>query len=101
VNFSKNLKNILIRKIEISDLSGEEEYREIRDLSFKETEAAVCVYSIINRNSFDTMEEKINQLFETSGNKNLPIILIANKIDLEDQRVVSKEEGQKLAEKFG
>ena len=43
--------------------------------------------------------EWMDSIVELKGN-NFPIVLIGNKSDLEDKRMISKEEGQELSEKY-
>jgi small GTP-binding protein len=56
----------------------------------------IFVYSIDKRNSFENLKAKIKEI-KTKSKKEAHYILVGNKIDLEEQRVVKKEEGEKLA----
>ena len=56
----------------------------------------IFVYSIDDRNSFENLKEKINEI-KTKSKKNAHFILVGNKVDLETKRVVKKEEGENLA----
>jgi GTPase KRas protein len=67
-----------------------------------EAEGFMLVYSVVDKKSFDrvqTLQKKIVQLKEKV--KVVPVILVANKIDLKDKRTVSKEEGENLAKQYG
>ena len=68
----------------------------------RDAEGFMVVYSITDKKSFEKVVEfqkKITQVKEKV--KSIPIILIGNKVDLEENRQVTKEEGQKLAKEFG
>jgi GTPase KRas len=68
----------------------------------RDAEGFIVVYSVTDRKSFEKVVEfqkKITQVKEKI--KQVPILLIGNKIDLKDQRQVKKEEGEKLAKDFG
>ena len=56
----------------------------------------IFIYSIDNRNSFENLKAKIKEI-KTKSKKEAHYILVGNKIDLETQRLVKKEEGEKLA----
>eukprot|EP01130_Rhizamoeba_saxonica_P005566 TRINITY_DN2220_c0_g1_i1.p1 TRINITY_DN2220_c0_g1~~TRINITY_DN2220_c0_g1_i1.p1 ORF type:complete len:115 (-),score=23.28 TRINITY_DN2220_c0_g1_i1:56-400(-) len=58
----------------------------------------VVVYSITQRSSFAEVENLHNKL--DSLQEGLPVFLCGNKVDLEDEREISTEEGTEIAQKF-
>ena len=54
------------------------------------------VYDITRKQSFDSVDKWINDL-KAAADKKLSIIIIGNKCDLEDQRQVTKEQGEEKA----
>jgi len=69
----------------------------MRDLYMKKAEGCLLVYSITMKSSFVDVQEIIEQLFRVKDSESVPIILVGNKCDMERERTVSREEGQKLA----
>lgn len=57
----------------------------------------ILVYSVTDRNSFGELEAYRDQIFCTKVEECILIILVGNKIDLKNQRQVSTEEGEALA----
>ena len=57
------------------------------------------VYDITRKQSFDSVDRWINDL-RAAADKNLSIIIIGNKCDLEDQRQVNKEQGEEKAKNY-
>ena len=55
------------------------------------------MYSIIDRKSFDRIKNIYSKIIRPNS---IAIILIANKKDLEEKRVVKKEEGESLAKEW-
>ena len=55
---------------------------------------AVLVYAIDNKESFTHVENWLNDL-KSQANEDVRIFLVGNKADLEDDRKVTKEEGEK------
>ena len=57
----------------------------------------ILVYSIDNKASFQYIEQLITKIQLIKENKQIPIVLVGNRCDLEEERKVSKEEGKKFA----
>lgn len=62
--------------------------------------AALLVYDITNKDSFNSLSRWMSEA-RTHGNKDITLILVGNKSDLEDQRVVTVEEAQSFADQNG
>lgn len=60
-------------------------------------EGFVLVYDITDRGSFEEVLPLKNTLDEIKKPKNVTLILVGNKADLDHSRQVSTEEGEKLA----
>ncbi len=84
-------------KLQIWDTCGQEIYRSLINSFFRCTSLAIIVYSIENRNSFENLEQWLNQV-KSESSPDVQIVLIGNKADLEDKRKVSKKEGEKFAQ---
>jgi len=97
---TKNFKienNIV--KVQIWDTAGQERYRSITNAYYKGAKGSLLVYDITNKKSFENLEKWISDL-KTNGDDNISIILLGNKSDLENQRVIGIEEGKKKAELY-
>ena len=96
-------KNIEIKnkkvKIQIWDTAGQERYRSITSAYYKGAKGAFIVYDITRKNTFDNIDKWVSDL-KINGDKNIAIILIGNKSDLDDKREVQKEEGIKKSEEY-
>ena len=90
-----NIEGHLI-KAQIWDTAGQERYKAITSAYYKGAKGAFIVYDITRKESFDNVTKWAEQL-KASADKNLSIIIVGNKIDLEDQRQVKTEEGQNKA----
>ncbi len=87
-------------KIQIWDTAGQEVYQAITRGYYKGTTGAFVVYDITRRETFEHVERWLDDV-KTNASKDIQIILIGNKKDLESERVVSFDEGSTLAEKYG
>ncbi|KAJ5074300.1 ras gtpase-related [Anaeramoeba ignava] len=68
---------------------------------YKRIHGFIVVYSITDEYSFDKLENFLNEIYKYREVEEFPIIIIGNKNDLEDRRVIKKEEGEEFAIKHG
>jgi len=87
-------------KLQIFDTAGQERFRAITASFYRGAHGIILVYDVTNRDSFTNSKqwmEDIKKYAYTMANK----ILIGNKIDLVEKRVVTSDEGKELARDFG
>ena len=84
-------------KFQIYDTCGQERYNSINEFYYRRADAILLVYDISNRNSFLKIRDYYCDKIKELCNKDIPIILLGNKTDLEDERKVPQEEGIALA----
>ncbi len=87
-------------KAQIWDTAGQERFRSITNAYYKGAKGALLVYDVTRRETFDNINKWVPEL-KQSGDKDVTIILVGNKTDLETDRQVSTEEGNKKAELYG
>ena len=97
-------KNIEIEdkiiRIQIWDTAGQERFRSITTAYYKNCVCAIIVYDIACRDSFKEVKDWIDNC-KTYSPKTVLMALIGNKCDLKENRAISTEEGQELADKYG
>lgn len=99
--FSQNIKmDDTIIKLQMWDTCGQEIYRSLISSFYKNSSLAMIMYSIEDEESFRHLDYWIKEI-KNNSNPNIKIILIGNKVDLEDKRTVSKEEEEKFAKENG
>ena len=81
----------------IYDTAGQEQYNCLCESYYKKADAVLLVYDISNKVSFIKVKEYYCPKIEELCKKNIPIILLGNKADKEDERQVSINEGNELA----
>ena len=87
-------------KAQIWDTAGQERYKAITRAYYKGAKGAFIVYDITRKETFDDVDKWRNELI-SSCNQEITVMLIGNKCDLEDQREISKEQGEEKAKSFG
>ena len=63
----------------------------------KNAEAFALVYSVTSRSSFKELSAFHQFVTQGKGGKEVPMVLVGNKIDLSNERTVKTEEGKRLA----
>ena len=81
--------------LNIWDTAGQELYRSLTPMYYRNAHAAIVVFDITNRQSFSAARRWIEELRGTGENSF--VIIVGNKIDLEDARQVSEQDGNALA----
>ena len=86
-------------KIFFYDTAGEERFKSITFSVLKNSDGIILMYDITNRKSFESISGWMESINDKKG-KNCPIVLVGNKSDLSEKRVISKKEGENLANKY-
>lgn len=87
-------------KLQIWDTAGQERYRTITTAYYRGAMGFLLMYDITNQDSFNAVQDWATQI-KTYSWDNAQVILVGNKCDLEDDRIVPTEDSQRLAEELG
>ena len=87
-------------KIQIWDTAGQEAFQAITRTYYKGAIGALLVYDITRKETFTHVTKWLEDV-RTNSSKNVTVILIGNKKDLDDKRQVSFEEGEAFAKEHG
>jgi small GTP-binding protein len=85
----------------ITDTQGHDEQELFRKEYCLGAHGYVFVYSVASAKSLEACVALNNKLTQLMGTENTPKLLVANKTDLERDRIVTTAEGQAIAEKLG
>jgi len=67
----------------------------------KNGQGFVLAYSIIAQSTFNDLPDLREQILRVKDTDKVPMVVVGNKCDLSDQRIITTEQGQALATKFG
>ena len=84
-------------KLQIWDTAGQESFRSITRSFYRLSAGIILMYSINNRKSFENLSSWLNDINKELNYRNIPIFLIGNKCDLNNEREVTIQEGIKFA----
>ena len=83
-------------RYQIWDLAGQQRFDSVREVYFKGTVGALLVYDITRPDSYFNTPKWINELWTNNGRGRVPIVVVANKIDMREltDETVSPEQGR-------
>ncbi|MFW9992484.1 MAG: GTP-binding protein [Candidatus Odinarchaeota archaeon] len=93
--------------LSLHDVAGQPRFEAVRPAFYKGTHLALCVYDVTREKSLENLEkiwipelERSNPISSSGG---IPIqkVLIGNKIDLEDLRMIETSEGEEASKRIG
>ena len=86
-------------RINFYDTAGQENYKSITFNLIKSADGILILYDITDQKSFEAVSGWVESIKEQKGN-DFPIVILGNKCDLEKERIVKKEEGEKFGYPF-
>jgi small GTP-binding protein len=85
-------------KVLLWDTAGQEKFRNIARQYYKGANGVLLIYDVCDRKTYERIGFWMDELKQNNEIEQLYIISVGNKIDLEEKRVVAREEAEKYAE---
>ncbi|KKN38617.1 hypothetical protein LCGC14_0751710 [marine sediment metagenome] len=82
----------------IWDLAGQAQFKRVRKSYLSNAETGILVFDVTRKETYDKIESWFKEILDASST--ISLILVANKVDMEGERVVTTEQGEELAEKL-
>ena len=92
--------NDKICRVQLWDTQGQEQFQSITRSYFKNAACAIVVYDLTKRDTFNSISNWLEQS-KTHGPSTITFVLVGNKEDLKDERVITTEEGEEFAQRNG
>ena len=83
-------------EIEIIDTAGQDDYQNFFDTWVQYSDGFLLIFAINDLSTFDIVKKRYNKIITMKGNQ-IPIILIGNKKDLDNERKVSFKDAKNFA----
>ncbi|KAF2398131.1 ras-domain-containing protein [Trichodelitschia bisporula] len=87
--------------LEILDTAGTEQFTAMRELYMKTGQGFLLVFSITSQSSLDELNDLRDQIIRIKDDERVPIVLVGNKSDLEEDRVVSRAHAFRVSQRWG
>ncbi|KAK7844206.1 ras-related protein rabc2a [Quercus suber] len=89
-------------KLTIWDTAGQERFRTLTSSYYRGAQGIILVYDVTRRETFTNLSDVWAKEVELySNNQHCVKMLVGNKVDIDSERVVSREEGIALAKELG
>ena len=92
--------NNKVLKLEIWDTAGQEKYRSLASMFYKEASAAILVYDITRKDSFEQIQQYWASQLKENSPSNIILALCGNKSDLIEEEKVDEEEARNYAQEI-
>ncbi|XP_039740937.1 ras-related protein Rab-26 isoform X7 [Pteropus medius] len=86
-------------KLQIWDTAGQERFRSVTHAYYRDAHALLLLYDVTNKASFDNIQAWLTEIQEYAQH-DVVLMLLGNKVDSTQERVVKREDGEKLAKLF-
>ena len=93
--------NSKVLKFEIWDTAGQERYRALTKMFYKDANAAILVYDITRKDSFEELQNYWAEQIKESSPPNIILAVAGNKSDLIEQEVVDEDNARQFASQLG
>jgi small GTP-binding protein len=92
-------KEIIFR---FHDTAGQERFRSLTKNYYRNANSFLLFFDVTNEESFNSVQNWIKDIVQSNGNinKQYELILVANKIDETEKRIVGKNRGKEAASKY-
>ncbi|XP_028311917.1 ras-related protein Rab-26-like [Gouania willdenowi] len=87
-------------KLQIWDTAGQERFRSVTHAYYRDANALLMLYDVTNKSSFDNIQAWLTEIHEYAQ-QDVVLMLLGNKADATHDRVVKREDGERLAKEFG
>ncbi|KAM3592686.1 uncharacterized protein V6R79_023520 [Siganus canaliculatus] len=86
-------------KLQIWDTAGQERFRSVTHAYYRDAHALLLLYDITNKTSFDNIRAWLTEIHEYAQS-DVVIMLLGNKADMGSDRVIRRDEGERLAREY-
>ena len=87
-------------KMQIWDTAGQERFKNIIASYYRGAHGILLIYDVTDKDSFKNLSNWLIEI-EKNASKNVLKILIGNKTDLDDKRVITYNQGKEFADTYG
>ncbi|KAF4504234.1 hypothetical protein G6O67_008410 [Ophiocordyceps sinensis] len=87
--------------LEILDTAGTEQFVAMRDLYMKTGQGFLLVFSITSPSSLSELATLREEIIRIKDDENVPMVIVGNKADLEESRLVPRAKGFSISQRWG
>jgi small GTP-binding protein len=95
IKYKKDKKEIIDLNMVIWDIMGQKHFKSIQSSAYRGSNGALIVCDITRLKTLENLKTWREEIYKVAGK--IPIVILANKIDLEDQRRFTHDDLAKMA----
>jgi len=88
-------------QIQLWDTAGQDIYRAVTKSYYRESMGVILVYDITKLDTFNNVSSWMKEFHEATNRKDIPILLVGNKLDINYERMVTTREANEFAKRYG
>lgn len=92
--------NNQIVKMQLWDTSGQERFRSMTQAYYRGASGIMLVYDVTEENTLTTLPDWLGDIANYAP-EDVEVVILGNKSDVGDERVISKEAGEEFAREYG
>ena len=86
-------------RLQLWDTAGQEKFRSLAPMYYRSAAVAILVFDITSKSTLDGLEDWAAEIADKAPH-NIKLVVIGNKSDLEDERIISTHDGKELANRL-
>lgn len=87
-------------RLQLWDTAGQEKFRSLAPMYYRSSSVALMVYDVTSRESLESLDDWASEIQDKAPH-NIKFVVIGNKCDLTEERVISTEMGKNVAQQLG
>lgn len=88
-------------RFDLWDTAGQEKYRSLAKIFYKDAKVVIFVYEVISKKSFENLKSYWYEQVKNNCSSNAVFALVANKSDLYNKAEIEEKDGIKWADEIG
>jgi len=88
-------------KLTIWDTAGQDKFRRLTGSYYRGAQGIILVYDVTKEDTFDNIKGWLDEANTFTTKDNIVKVLVGNKIDLEENREISRRDGSQYAKEQG
>ncbi|EAY11744.1 small GTP-binding protein, putative [Trichomonas vaginalis G3] len=87
-------------RLQLWDTAGQEKFRSLAPMYYRSSSVALMVYDVTQKESLDSLDDWASEIADKAPH-NIKFVVIGNKCDMTEERVISTEMGKNVAQQLG
>ena len=87
-------------QVKIWDTAGQEKFRHITYQFYRQADGIILGFDLTNEKTYKSISNWVQSIYKVKD-QDTPVVIVGNKVDLEEQRVVTQDQARSIAQQHG